>query len=273
MDHADVAYLDAKRTVDDRALSVRVRDRLLDELPPGPRILEAGAGTGAMVSRLVEWGIEGTYRGVDKSRRVLEHARDRRAAELDAEPTVDGFDVAGLDVRFERGDALSAFDGERADLLVASSFLDLIPVADAVDAFDAALRSGGLVYAPFTFDGGTIFQPDHPADDAIERAYHEHIDAQPGRDVLAGRHVLDTLRERDGTLLSVAASDWVVRPRDGAYPAQEEAFLATILGFVADAVSGRPDADDWLRARRRQLDAGDLSYVAHQYDFLYRTPG
>ncbi|MFC7172308.1 hypothetical protein ACFQL0_00805 [Haloplanus litoreus] len=36
MDHADERYLAAKRTVDDRALDRRVRDRLLDELPAAP---------------------------------------------------------------------------------------------------------------------------------------------------------------------------------------------------------------------------------------------
>ncbi|MFC6989397.1 class I SAM-dependent methyltransferase [Haloplanus sp. GCM10025708] len=258
---------------------------MLDELPPEPRILEAGVGTGAMVARLVEWGVAGTYRGVDRSREVLARARDGRAAELDADPVEGGFDLDALDVRFERGDALSAFDGERADLLVASSFLDLVPITDALDAFEAALRPGGLVYAPFTFDGATVFQPDHPADAAVEAAYHDHIDGQPGRDARAGRHLLDHLRERGGDLLSIASSDWVVRPRDGSYPAREAAFLAAILEFVADAVergstgnaskSGdldRPDADDWLRKRRRQLETGELSYVAHQYDFLYRTP-
>ena len=56
-------------------------------------------------------------------------------------------------------------------------------------------------------------------------------------------------------------------------PADERYFLARILDFVADAVEGTGDeADAWLRTRRQQLDAGELSYVAHGYDVLYRVP-
>ena len=29
---------------------------------------------------------------------------------------------------------------------------------------------------------------------------------------------------------------------------------------------------DWLAARREHLAAGELTYVAHQYDLLYRAP-
>ena len=273
MNHATVRYLEAKQSVDDRALSPRVRKRLLAELPDEPHILEAGCGTGTMVPRLHRWGVEtGTYRGVDRSAAVLEHAREQRGAELDAEPIDEGFRVDDFDVRFEQGNALSVFDGEQADLLVAASFLDLVPIREAFAAFEDALRPGGLVYAPLTFDGGTIFQPDHPADQAIEAAYHDDIDGRSGRDAHAGRHVLDHLRERGGRLLSVASSDWIVWPRTGAYPAAERDFLAAILGFVADAVGDHPEADDWLRTRWRELETGVLSYTAHQYDFLYQTP-
>ncbi|MFB6300606.1 MAG: class I SAM-dependent methyltransferase [Halobacteriales archaeon] len=275
MDHADITYLDAKRTVDDRALAPRVRDRLLEELPSDPQILEAGTGTGTMIPRLVEWGVRsGSYHGVDRSNTLLEHANDRRAAELGAEHTPDGFRLADFDIRLEQGDALTVFEElqAEADLLIASAFLDLVPIETTLDVFEEAVRPAGLLYAPLTFDGGTIFQPDHPADAAVEAAYHEYIDEQPGRDTHAGRHVLESLRKRDGRLLSVGASDWIVRPRDGTYPAEEAGFLATILEFVADALDDHPAIDDWLDERRRQLDAAELSYVAHQYDFLYQSP-
>jgi len=271
MNHADGRYLEAKRTVDGRAIDRRVRDRLLDELPDAPRIREAGAGTGVTVPRLLDWGVTaGDYVGVDRDGDVVALARDRRASECGGDPVADGFRVGDLTVRFEQGDALTAFDGDRADLLVAQAFLDLVPIDDALDAFADALKPGGLVYAPITFDGETIFQPDHPADEAVTAAYHDAIDADPGRDARAGRHLLDRCRARDGDLLAAGASDWVVHPP---YPADERHFLATILDFVAEAVESRVEgADDWLRTRRRQLDAGELSYVAHGYDVLYRVP-
>jgi hypothetical protein len=272
MTHADGRYLEAKRTVDGRALNRRVRDRLLEELPEAPRVLEAGAGTGVTVPRLLDWGVAaGRYRGVDRDADVLDIARERRRAELDGEPTDEGFRVGDLTVRFDRGDALDAVGDDRGDLVVAQSFLDLVPVDAALDAFEAALDPDGLVYAPITFDGETVFQPSHPADDRVVAAYHDDIDARPGRDVHAGRHLLDRCREREGDLLAAGASDWVVHPREGAYPADERYFLATILSFVESAVDV-PGVDAWLRTRRRQLAEGTLTYVAHGYDVCYRAP-
>ena len=72
----------------------------------------------------------------------------------------------------------------------------------------------------------------------------------------------------------LVGSEICIRGSYPPYPADERAFLATILEFVSDAVEGRVEgAVDWLRTRRRQLDAGELSYVAHGYDVLYRVPG
>jgi hypothetical protein len=272
MNHADGRYLESKRTVDERALNRRVRDRLRDELPASPRVLEAGAGTGVTVPRLLDWGVTaGEYRGVDRDAGIIEVARERRCAELDGTPTENGFRVGDLTVRFDQGDALEAFGTDRADLVVAQSVLDLVPIDDALDAFETALDPGGLVYAPITFDGETIFQPDHPADDRIVGAYHDDIDSRPGRDTRAGRHLLDRCCERDGDLLAVGASDWVVRPRGGDYPNDERYFLATILEFIESAVDG-PGVDGWLETRRQQLAEGTLSYVAHGYDVCYRVP-
>jgi len=287
MDHAATRYLEAKRSVDDRALAPRVRERLLGALGDAPRVLEAGCGTGATVPRLLDWGVtSGAYRGVDRDGGVVDFARRVRPAALryaghDVVGADDGFTVDGLSVAFETGDALEAFGDEGgADLFVAAAFADLVPLGDLVEAVESALAPGGLAYLPITFDGGTVFQPDHPADAAVERAYHDAIDREPGRDARAGRHLADLLRRRPGDLLAMAASDWVVRPRGGHYPADEAYFLGRILGFVEAALAGRSGngaervdgLQEWLTARRDQLAAGELTYVAHQYDLLYRTP-
>ncbi|WP_049985971.1 class I SAM-dependent methyltransferase [Halobellus rufus] len=294
MKHARPRYLESKRTVDARARSPRVRDRLLAELPDEPTILEAGCGTGATVPQLLSWGVDaGRYRGIDTDERIVSFARevrppalrraghtvtvagtDRPVSRATASPP--DFAVEDLSISFETGDALDALESAGSvDLVVAQSFADLVPLDRFVSAIESALRPGGLAYLPLTFDGGTIFQPDHPDDAAVERAYHAAIDDAPGRDVRAGRHLADKLRKRDGDLLAMASSDWVVRPQDGRYRADERYFLAQILGFVAGALSEAADApegfDSWLSTRWAQLDAGTLLYVAHQYDLLYRA--
>lgn len=282
MTHASVRYLEAKRSVDDRALARRVRDELLEILPAEPRILEAGCGTGTMVPRLLDWGIEsGSYRGVDRDDRVIAFAKGNRPDALrnagyEVNETEQGFTVDGVSVSFETGDALTAVEGERADLFIAAAFADLVSLTELIDTVESALHPGGLAYIPITFDGGTIFQPDHPADEAVERAYHRAIDDRPGRDSRAGRHLANLLRERPGELLAVAPSDWIVRPCGSTYPGDEAYFLGRILEFIEDALADRPEsiegAESWLQRRREQLSAGTLIYVAHQYDLLYRIP-
>jgi len=287
VEHALPRYLESKRSIDDRALAPRVRDRFLAELPASPEILEAGCGTGVTVPRLLAWGVDaGRYTGVDADDRIVPFARRlrpkalRRAGYDVAEPSdAHGggdadFAVADLVVSFATGDALDALEAATVDAVVAQAFADLVPRDRLVPAIESALRPGGVAYLPITFDGGTIFQPDHPADGAVEAAYHAAIDARSGRDARAGRHLLDAFRRRDGDLLAAGSSDWIVRPRDGTYPADERYFLGRLLGFVADAV---PDGDvegfdAWLSTRREQLAAGELTYVAHQYDLLYRAP-
>ncbi|MCF2165547.1 methyltransferase domain-containing protein [Halobacterium salinarum] len=277
--HAQTRYLTAKQSVDERARDRRVRDRLRAALPSHPRVVEAGCGTGPTVPMLyADWEVTpAAYLGVDAAERVVAFAnavvprvlRRRMPAETRITATPDGCRVGDAPIRFDTGDALARLTDATADLLVAQSFLDLVPPADALDAFADALAPGGLAYAPLTFDGVTVLQPSHPADDRVRAAYHDAIDAADGRTSRAGRRLLDVLRERPAeTLLAVGASDWIVRPVDGEYRADEQYFLACILSFIADAV---PDATDWLATRRQQLAAGDLTYVAHGYDLLWRA--
>ena len=300
VEHALPRYLESKRSIDDRALASRVRDRFVAELPAEPTLLEAGCGTGVTVPRLLSWGVDaGRYTGVDADERIVTFAREvrpkslRRAGYAVSEGSLvespTGGEPAGttgrrpdftaedLAVGFETDDALDALAATTGvDAVIAQAFADLVSLSSLVSAVESALRPGGVAYLPITFDGGTIFQPDHPADDAVESAYHDAINDRPGRDVRAGRHLLDLFRQRDGDLLAVGSSDWIVRPRGGGYPADERYFTDRLLGFVADAIrDSRRDVegfDEWLSTRRDHLARGELTYVAHQYDLLYRTP-
>ncbi|MFC6976871.1 SAM-dependent methyltransferase [Halomicroarcula sp. GCM10025709] len=207
MDHAQARYLEAKRTVDERALDRLVRDELLDRLPPSPSVVEFAAGTGVTVPRLLEWGVEpSSYVGIEQDADLVDYACETRALDLDERGypvtgTDEGFSVGAdeaVDVRFVAGDATAVADGD-ADLVVAQAFADLVDHGTLLDALDRAVGDDGLAYLPITFDGGTLFQPDHPADDRIERAYHDSIAERPGRDPRTGRHLLDRFRTATGS--------------------------------------------------------------------------
>lgn len=279
MKHARIRYLESKQSVDQRSRSRRVADRVFEAIPEAPTVGEAGAGTGTTVPWLFEHGVTaGSYTGIDLSPTVIEHARRTQPASLryrgyDAVDTETGGTVGEFQFEFVSGDALQRLTEQSHDLVVAQQFMDLVSLEPAVDALTAAVKAGGLVYCPLTFDGVTIFQPDHPADERVQQAYHDAISDDADRDARAGRHLLEEFRSRAGSLLAVDASDAVVHPRDGEYPRDERYFLGCLLEFVDESVpaSAVPEISDWLSARRDQLADGRLSYVGHRYDLLYRT--
>jgi hypothetical protein len=286
-------YLTAKKTVDDRALNRSVLTALRGLLPPGKlRVLEIGAGLGTMVARLLEEQVirAGEYTLLDVDARLLADSRAwlcawARARGLPAEPLPDGVRLGELRVRLveaELGDFLEAGHRHVADLLIASAFLDLVDVPAVLPGLLQLLAPGGAYWFPVTFDGESIFQPDHPCDGEVLGAYHRHMDfrVRYGRragESRTGRHLFGHLRAAGAPPLSAGSSDWVVLPGpDGGYPGDEAFFLEAILRTISDALAG-PAAPaglaDWFAARRRQLADGELVYLAHQLDVAGRSPG
>jgi hypothetical protein len=246
-----------------------------------------------MIERVLEWDVlppaEIRYTAVDLDRanvRTLrrslpEWARDR------------GYDVeTGESVRIEDGDrrltvrpvaaraeTVVADAAAEWDLLVGAALLDVIGL-ETLPTLLSALAPGGRCYFPITYDGATRFTPTLPADRAVERAYHEHMDAKSGGDSRAGLHAVERLEGRSATtVLDVRGSDWIVRPIDGDYPADEADFLEHILGTIESALAEIDHGDtlddatlaDWLAARRDHLAARRLSYETHQLDILGRV--
>jgi len=299
-------YLAAKRSVDDRGLDRRLLERLSTELAGATaagdtlRVVEVGAGIGTMVERLIEWDLlppgRTHYTAVDVDPDSVATVRDR----LTEWATGRDVTVAAVD------DGLRLADGERTvlvepvvaeataylgddadgtdatarrkpDLLVGMALLDVLGL-DRLDDLLAGLGPGGWYYFPVTFDGATRFAPAHPADRAVERHYHRHMDRKPGGDSHAGTHALGRLQTTERvSWVDVAGSDWAVRPVDGDYPVDEAYVARHVLATVEEAVgevtgSGfEPTLSGWLDCRRRQLAAAELVYTTHQVDLLGRV--
>jgi hypothetical protein len=204
---------------------------------------------------------------------------------LPSRPLPDGVQLGELRVRLveaELGDYLEAGRGEPADLLVANAFLDLVDVPAVLPGLLGLLVPGAPYWFPITFDGESVFQPDHPSDDDVLGAYHRGMDdrvryGRPAGESRAGRHLFGHLRAAGAPVLSAGASDWVVLAGpDGDYPGDEAYFLEAILQTVEAALAGPgPPAGlaDWLAARRAQVATGELVYLAHQLDVAGRSPG
>ncbi|HEU4410533.1 MAG TPA: hypothetical protein VFS43_35085 [Polyangiaceae bacterium] len=295
-------YLLAKQTVDDRALDRHVLDAFVREVralgPRPPKILELGAGLGTMVTRLCDWGLvpRAEYTLLDEDAGGLAAAAERLRAWASgrglraSEPggrgplRLEGEGVA-LAVEFrasELGAYLRGGAGERFDVLSANAFLDLVDVPRVLPELFRLCRPGGPFWFSVNFDGETIFLPEDEHDGPVISLYHQSMGehrrgGHPAGDSRAGRRLFGHLRASGAELLAAGSSDWVVFARDGAYPGDEAYFVGHILETIRRELEARPELapgalEAWVGRRLRQLEAGELVYLAHQLDFAGRTP-
>ena len=215
--YTQTRYLEAKRTVDDRALDRPTLDalgRALDGRAEPIRIVEAGCGTGSMLRRLLAWDVLSdavAYHGFDLDSAAVERAATALTAWGEAAGYTVDEETAGDALETTAGEAeattvaLTDEDGATVratfavddvvararrldatyDLLVGCAVFDLLDLEEAIEPL-ASLVPGGLVYAPITFDGETFFRSaatdDAPTvrperERAVVTAYHESMDA------------------------------------------------------------------------------------------------
>lgn len=291
-------YLLAKQSVDDRALNRAVLADLQAALatwPTGPalHVVEVGAGIGTMLARLLRWGIlppQVEYTLVDEMQENIDFAHQWLAEwgahnGFQVESSPGGLRFSGsksvLHIRFFKMDVFD-FIGTQAesryDLLVAHAFLDLLPMPESLLSLFRLLKPEGLAWLTVNFDGVTSLEPvlDPALDALIERLYHQSMDSRPsGGDSHSGRHLFGHIEQTGAEIVSAGASDWVVYPLKGQYPAEEAYFLRFILHFFETSLGGHPQLDagqfaNWLARRREQIEQAKLVYIAHQMDFLAR---
>lgn len=295
MEYSFPRYLLSKQTVDDRALNRVVLDTLKSALSDAGQfsVIEVGAGIGTMLTRLLRLGfLPATvdYTLVDEMPENIAFAHEwlpRWAREngYDVEPVMDGIRLSAptavsVWVHFVQADVFDFIRSApvQADLLIAHAFLDLLPMPQSLTALFSLVKPGGLAWLTINFDGLTTLEPTiNPLLDAqIERLYHQTMDSRPtGGDSQSGRHLFGYLNQAGGEILSAGASDWVVYPFKGQYPADEAYFLQFILHFFELSLNGHPQLNQdlfaaWLKERRAQIERGELVYIAHQMDFLVK---
>lgn len=226
---------------------------------------------------------------------------------------VDSVPQSDSDPRFSDSSVVNSAP-QSADLLIAHAFLDLLPMPESLPKLFSLLKPGGLAWLTINFDGITTLEPpfrlpDSSADDIrlsdsrqpsapqsavdirlsasqsvpesvdslIERLYHQTMDTRPtGGDSRSGRHLFKHLEQAGAEILAAGASDWVVYPVKGQYPADEAYFLHFILHFFETSLANHPELDprlleEWLKQRRAQIERAELVYIAHQMDFLIST--
>jgi hypothetical protein len=292
----DARYLEAKRTVDDRALNKDVLERLRVELAARSvgrqQVLEVGAGIGTMLTRLIEWRVlqHADYTLLDQDaelleigrRRLLDWAADRGCAveELSGGLRLRAPDL-DLTAHFLAGELHSLLSSSAGpndvDLLIANAFLDIVDLPWALPRLLERAAHGGLYWFCINFDGESIFLPEHGDDAQLLQAYHRSMDerVRDGRrtgDSKTGRRLFSHLARAGASVLAAGASDWVVHPTSAGYPADEIYFLSHILNTIQQELGSHAEIQAatlaaWTDARKRQLERGELHFIAHQLDY------
>ena len=303
-------YLDAKQSVDRRALNQRVERRFFQELrqmgqrQPAPlRVVELGAGLGPTAKRVIaaleeEAAVHLEYVLVDSSPEVLRVARERLSGWLEER----GYsrekpqEANGRALQYRRKDHQIVFRFRAQELhdvvsraqpggfnaVIAQSVLDLTPVSTELAHIQGSIEQGGVFYSSLNFDGTTRFLPTSANDltSAIVHEYHQSMRRETEHGTTSGpdtgRELLATF-PTIGNVLAVGSSDWFVCP-DGknTYAEDEAYFLYHILKFVETEAQASPAISSeklasWLTTRRRQVQQGELVFQAAQLDLLGRV--
>lgn len=297
-------YLAAKKSVDDRALNRLVWQSLSQALPLASpdaplRLLEIGAGSGAMFERMLAWGLlqYAEYRAIDASAENILSAYQylpiwaARAGyrTLAVADNVLTFSSQALQVTLQL-EAVDLFDfvarqpGCRAwDVLVAHAFLDLMDISSTLPLLFGLCKPGALFYFTINFDGATLLEPaiDPAFDELVQNLYHRTMDertvnGKPSGDSCAGRHLFHHIQQAGGEVIAAGASDWVVIPHASGYPKDEAYFLHFIIHTIHQALAGHPELDAprferWIAQRHAQIERAELVYIAHQLDYAGRV--
>lgn len=240
-------WLDLRATADDRARNADLRRAFLDALPPVPRLLDLGSGTGATVRALAEAG--GHWTLVDHDAALLAEAARR----------VPGAERVQADLARDPEAVLA----RGADAITASALFDLVS-EDWITRFARAAR-GRIVYAALTYDGTEAWEPDHPADLAVSRAFDAHQRGDKGFGPAAGpmgTALLARALEAEGYTVTLAPSPWRLRRAgDGALM---DALAEGIARAAMEAGCDAGVAADWLTARRQaeRSTTGHLDLLA-----------
>lgn len=291
MEYSFPRYLLSKQSADDRALNKDVLNALRTCLLQKPlRIIEVGGGVGTMIKRLVSWDVicKAEYVLVDEMSENIEYAsgwipqwaeETGLSVERSAENQMRVFDsTRDIRIQLERADVFDFIQNNKtpADLLIAHAFLDLLPMPKSLTKL--LTLTNGLAWLTLNFDGVTTLEPliNIALDEHIERLYHKTMDERhTGGSSKSGRYLFSHLQHAGAEILAAGASDWVVYGVDGKYRQDEAYFLHFILHFFEESLKGNKELDekifaDWLRKRHKQIERGELTYVAHQLDFLVK---
>jgi SAM-dependent methyltransferase len=280
----DGDWLDLREPFDARARDPTLAMRLARALPARPRLLDLGAGTGALLRWLGHFiGRAQAWTLVDADAALIERAFEtvaERAEQIGWRVSWPGRKT--LLVHTPHGawrvEALVADLAEApdnlplgaADAVVCSALCDLVS-RDWVERMAAACAARRLpFYAALNVAGRSRFTPPHPADALVARGFRRDQARDKGFGGAAlgpdAPGVLRAAFAARGYRVHTAPSDWILDPRE------REIADALAVGHARTAMAqerrGARRIAEWLAARRRLAEAGRLAVRVPHRDLL-----
>ncbi|WP_214467747.1 class I SAM-dependent methyltransferase [Microbacterium flavescens] len=260
-------WLTLREGADAGSRSRALATRAARMLRPPVTVHDLGSGTGSMVRWLAPL-LPGPQTWVlhDWNPALLEHAARATVNDVEGQPIA-------MRTRVGELGHLRAADVAGASLVTASALLDVL-AADEVEAIvQACVEAGTPALFGLSVTGRVTIDPLDPGDRVFEVAFNDHQRRSvDGRRLLGPDAVTVTagLFRSRGWSVRVADSPWQLGGEDGALIAE------WIDGWLAAAVAERPALQEWAeeyaRARTRQLAAGELRVAVHHEDLLAWPP-
>lgn len=262
-----------------------------------PVILDIGAGTGAVIRRMVKSAeiANPVFYGLDASRDLLDEARRQIAPLLERM----GFAVKGgdqviiatkdkrsVDVHLVTGDF---FDEKlQASLeklplsgITTHAFLDLVPIEPTVAIVARLLKKGGFFYSSINYNGATELFPffeDRSFEERLLSTYNRsmderRVDSQPAGGSRAGGLLYGAVADHGFKIAGFGSSDWSIFPWNGSYTPTEENFLNSLLLTIYEEGLRHSELDRyslaaWYATRSESVEQKALALLTHQTDLL-----
>lgn len=272
-------WLRLRAPFDAAARSAALAAALASRLPPRPRLIDLGGGSGANMRWLApRLGRDQDWLVLDNDPALLaamEGETARWADEIGAACRRDGGALV-VDARGQRwrvrtaaldlAGGLEAMPWREADAVAASALLDLVSRAWLDRLLDAVTAHRLPILAALDVDGRIAWTPADPADDLVRQGfrYDQARDKGfgPALGPAAGATLAAGLKVR-GYAVAMAPSDWHIPP-------DARPMLAAMIDGMAEASFGAAGeaVRAWALRRHAAAAAGALTLVVGHADVL-----
>ena len=250
-------WLALREPYDTRAVAPELVRRLAEWVTtrPGLRVVDLGAGAGAMLRRLGP---------------RLGEGQQWTLAELDPELIIMGQARLGEGLppaaywRLDLARDLEALGGKRVNLITASAMLDLVSADWLGRLVRLRAELGCALYVELTYDGHIEWEPADPLDALALNAVNQHQRSDKGFGLALGPDAAPVLGQMLGSGTELARSDWRLGPDD-------QAMQRTLIKGYA-GVTDLPALRVWAKRRMAYLQARRSALTVGHLDLLY-LPG